>query len=110
MVSGRRLKMVLFTYYVNGDAEYISNLDKATLLTKEEASSLAVSALELDSAVEVISVVPSMEDLKTFKGKIFWKLVYPVKVNVDGVVYELNYYVDIDAISGNILEIAHDVY
>ena len=35
---------------------------------------------------------------------------YPVKVNVDGVVYELNYYVDIDAISGNILEIAHDVY
>ena len=52
----------------------------------------------------------SMEDLKTFKGKIFWKLVYPVKVNVDGVVYELNYYVDIDAISGNILEIAHDVY
>ena len=52
----------------------------------------------------------SMEDLKTFKGKIFWKLVYPVKVNVDGVVYELIYYVDIDAISGNILEIAHDVY
>ena len=51
-----------------------------------------------------------MEDLKTFKGKIFWKLVYPVKVNVDGVVYELNYYVDIDAISGIILEIAHDVY
>lgn len=52
----------------------------------------------------------SMEDLKTFKGKIFWKLVYPVKVNVDGVVHELNYYVDIDAISGNILEIVHDVY
>ena len=101
---------ILTATVVNGDAEYISNLDKATLLTKEEASSLAVSALELDSAVEVISVVPSMEDLKTFKGKIFWKLVYPVKVNVDGVVYELNYYVDIDAISGNILEIAHDVY
>lgn len=59
---------------------------------------------------QTISVVPSMEDLKTFKGKIFWKLVYPVKVNVDGVVHELNYYVDIDAISGNILEIVHDVY
>lgn len=46
---------------------------------------------------------------KIIKAKDFMTK-YVFSIPPDVTVYELNYYVDIDAISGNILEIAHDVY